>query len=78
VVSTAVDRCLLLHDFDSLPTVGQRQGCWRTSSISLSRQFKDRVRVVFGREKRRKNEEKMRRKKAGDFFCRWWWSEESA
>ena len=54
VVSTAVDGCLLLHDFDSLPTVGQLQGCWRTSSISLSRQFKDRVCVVFEREKRRK------------------------
>lgn len=35
------DRYPLLHDFDSLPTVGQPRGCWRT--ISLSRQFKDRV-----------------------------------
>ena len=35
------NRYPLLHDFDSLPTVGQLRGCWRT--ISLSRQFKDRV-----------------------------------
>lgn len=34
-------RDLFLHDFDSLPTVEQRLGWWRTTS--LSRQFKDRV-----------------------------------